>query len=382
MPPPISLPRANYIDHDDDLRALFRQLAHEPLIALDTESNSLYAYRERVCLIQLSTREQDYIIDPLRVADLTPLGTLMADPAVLKVFHAAEYDLICLKRDYGFQVVNLFDTMVAARVLGRKAVGLERLLGDYLDVKLDKSHQRDDWGQRPLPRDMLTYAQMDTHFLPLLYDRMWADLAEAGRTEEAGEIFEEVCAVEVSGYHYDPDGYWRIGIPADLSRREMAILKELYALRERLAEEKDWPPFKVFNDRTLVHIAEQAPTHIDALAAMKGVGPQQARRYGREVLEAIARGQQAPLPQPPQRPPEIEPMVAERFTALRDWRKARAEQRGVESDVILSRDTLWSVAQRGPNSLADLKGITGLGPWRLATYGEEILAIIRQTDTV
>src|SRR5690606_29531 len=132
----------------------------------DTESNSLYAYRERVCLIQLSTRSRDYILDPLIIVDMSPLAPLLADPGVEKVFHAAEYDLICLHRDYGFIVNNLFDTMVAARICGYKAIGLGSLLSEFLGVELDKRHQRDDWGERPLPPDSLRYAQMDTHYLP------------------------------------------------------------------------------------------------------------------------------------------------------------------------------------------------------------------------
>src|SRR5262245_48161254 len=125
-------PPAVYVDHDQDFRVLVNQLSHEPLIAVDTESNSLYAYRERVCLVQLSTRTADYIIDPLLIADMQPLGTLLADPKIEKVFHAAEYDLMCLKREYGFTASNLFDTMVVARIIGHKAVGLNRMLGEYL----------------------------------------------------------------------------------------------------------------------------------------------------------------------------------------------------------------------------------------------------------
>ncbi len=372
--------RADYIDHDKDFRRLVDKLSKESLIAVDTESNSLYAYRERVCLVQLSTRKQDYIIDPLRIADMSPLGFLLANPKIEKVFHAAEYDLICLKRDYGFSISNLFDTMLAARICGHKAVGLDRMLTDELGIKADKSHQRDDWGQRPLPEEGLLYAQMDTHYLPMLRDKLKAELESQSRWPEARETFDELCHVEPVQHEFDPDGYWRIGIPASLNRHQMAILRELYQLREQLAEERDVPPFKILNDRVLVLLAEAAPVRPHELNTIKGLGATAVKRYGRQLLQAIERGKHAPVPKQPRRPADINPQVAERFTLLRDWRKSRAEQRGVDSDVIVSKDALWGLAERAPDSLDAMQGIPGLGPWRLATYGAEILDVMRSLN--
>jgi ribonuclease D len=370
---------AVYIDHDTDFQRLVSNLANEPLIAIDTESNSLYAYRERVCLVQISTRTADYIVDPLRVADLSPLGPLLSNPSIEKVFHAAEYDLLCLKRDYGFVVHNLFDTMVAARILGRKLVGLHNLLADYCGVpQVDKSHQRDDWGQRPLPEDGLLYAQQDTHYLPALRNFLEAELQAADRMPESAEIFAEYADVQPTERSFDPDGFWRIGIPADLNRRQMAILREVYLLRERLAEERDVPPFKVFSDKSLLAFAEMAPAAVRDLERIKGMTPQQVRRYGRDIMAAIEQGKHAPNPRQPARPPDLDPQVVERFSALKDWRRMRAEQRGVESDVILSKDALWDIAFKTPGSLEEMTTITGLGPWRRATYGSEILEILER----
>ena len=140
------------IAQPESLWRLANKLSAESLLAVDTESNSLYAYREQVCLIQFSTNEQDYLIDPLVLDDLSPLAQLFANPGIEKIFHAAEYDLICLKRDFGFTVNNIFDTMMAARVLGRNAVGLATILEVEFNVHVDKRCQRADWGQRPLDR--------------------------------------------------------------------------------------------------------------------------------------------------------------------------------------------------------------------------------------
>ncbi len=377
-----SLSPAVYIDHDDDFRRLVDQLSQESLIAFDTESNSLYAYRERVCLVQISTRTADYIVDPLRIADMSPLGSLLANPAIEKVFHAAEYDLICLKRDYGFRVVNLFDTMVAARIIGHKLIGLNRLLAEHFAVEADKSHQRDDWGVRPLSQEGLHYAQMDTHFLPELRDILLGQLEEKGLLVEAHETLVEYCDVPVVVTEFDPEGYWRIGLPNDLTRRQMAILREAYLLRDRLARERDCPAFKVFSDQVLLALAENAPHSLYDLSLIKGMSHQQINRYGRMLIQAVERGKRGATPTPPMRPPDLDPSVVERFTALREWRKLRAEKRGVESDVIISKEAMWAVAYKLPNSLDDLNNIEGLGPWRLAAYGEELLDVMRRYKKV
>ncbi len=368
---------AKYINRDDDLRQMVRALAAEPVIAIDTESNSLYAYRERVCLIQISSLSEDYIVDPLVIADMRPLGALVASPGIVKIFHAAEYDLICMKRDYGFSFVNLFDTMIAARICGQKAVGLGNLLMKYAGIEVDKRHQRDDWGKRPLPADSLLYAQMDTHYLFMLRDRLSEELTASDRWTEAGEAFEDLCRIEPTEFEFDTQGYWRIGLPHALDRHAMAVLRELYLLREETAEQRDLPPFKVFSDRTLVAIAQTRPRTPGELAEIEGMSPAQIRRYGKRVLEAVERANKDLLPAPPQRQPQTDPDVLECYTILREWRRDRARKRGVESDVIISKDALWSLARRKPISLDQMQEIPGLGPWRIEAYGSEIIRVIQ-----
>lgn len=372
----MSLPPAVYIDDDASLRDLAVSLQRETLLAVDTESNSLYAYRERVCLVQLSTRTADYIIDPLAISDMGPLGQLLADPAIEKVFHAAEYDLICMRRDFGFHLHSLFDTMIAARICGIKAVGLANMLGDFFGVEVDKRHQRDDWARRPLSPSSLAYAQKDTHYLPRLRDRLYEELERRDHLEEAAETFAEhsdVSYIAPSGF--DPDGYWHIGRPHSLTRKEMSILRELYLLREALAEEMDQPPFKVLGNQTLVELARSAPTQRQELAAMRGVSPGFVRRSGDRLLAAIERGRVNRLPSPPQHLPP-DPDESECYYALSTWRKERARQRDVESDVIISRQALWELARRKPASMDEMRDIRGLGPWRLARYGQELLQVI------
>jgi ribonuclease D len=375
--PPIA--PARYIDNNTALHNLVTNLENESLVAIDTESNSLYAYRERVCLIQLSTRTADYIIDPLRIEDMQPLGGVLADRKIEKIFHSAEYDVMTIKRDFGFQINNLFDTQLAARILGRPLFGLGDLLEAYIGIQPDKRHQRDDWGERPLPKDSLLYAQMDTHYLPYLRDRLRDELEEAGYWIEAQEAFEELDTIPSAiSDPFDPDGYWKIGSTNNLSRRQMAILREVYLLRERLAQQRDCPPFKVFGNPIMVALAQLAPRTRDQLEKVKALSPKILRRYGHDLLQAVERGLKAKAPPPPPRPPRMDPIIMERFNALREWRKGRATARGVESDVIVSKDVLWILAERAPANLNDMQGIPGLGPWRLSHYGNELLEVIRR----
>lgn len=369
--PPLTLPAPLLVADAAGLQHLIEILVREPAIGVDTESNSLFAYRERVCLIQFSTPTQDFILDPLAVEDLTPLAPLFADPLQQKIFHASEYDVICLKRDYGFQFANLFDTMVAARTLGWPHLGLAAILENHFGVKMNKRFQRADWGQRPLTGELLDYARLDTRFLVPLRSLLEAELTARGRLEEAQEEFARLEKVAGAVNGVNPNAFWRVNGARDLSPHQASILRELHEYRERQAERADRPPFKVMSDQTLVEIARSGPNGLGDLEGLPGMTPQQIRRHGAGLLKAVRRGQG----HPPARPPHFErepDSVRERYELLHQWRKRRAQARGVESDVIVSRDALWELARNVPRTLEALAQIETLGPWRRAAYGDEI----------
>lgn len=365
------------IRHGRQLQTLVDQLRGVPLLAVDTESNSLYAYYEQVCLIQLSTRERDYIVDPLALDDLSPLGEVLADPATEIIFHAAEYDVISLKRDFGFRFGRLFDTMMAARICGWEQVGLGAILEAQFGVQAAKHYQRANWSVRPLPAEQLRYAQMDTHYLPALRDILAGELEALGRTDEAQEIFAALAELPPAEYEFDPEGYWRINGVQKLRPSQMAIVRELYLTRDELARRRDQPAFKIFTDRALVELAQLQPRRLGDLDAVRALSGRQARRYGDAIIQAVARGKEARPPQPPRRHPPDQAVLA-RYDVLRAWRKQRAVERGVESDVILPRETLWVLARQAPQRVEDLDDIPGLGPWRRAEYGEELIALLKE----
>ena len=370
-----TLPLARYIDTNEALQSLVADLANENLLAVDTESNSMHAYHTRVCLIQLSTRQQDYIIDPFAIENLQPLGDLFADPNIEKIFHAAEYDLILMGREYGFVVHNLFDTMYAARLCHIESFGLADLLSQFFDVDVDKSHQRDDWGQRPLPTDSLQYAQMDTHYLPALRDELRGQLEGFKRMEEAHEVFDDVLRIEAKEPGFDPDGFWKIGVPRRLKGKEMARLKELYILREQIAEAEDKPPFKVLNNNALIQLSRRPPYDYDEMFKMRHIANGFVRLYGDEVLDALKRGNGQKLPRPP-RPDQPAPEILDRYNLLHQWRKNCANKRDLDSSLIISKQTLWRIAEDPPKNLEQLAQVEGVGQWRLQKYGEDLLSVI------
>ena len=364
---------ATYIENADSLQAAVERIARHPRIAVDTESNSMYAYRGRTCLIQISTADEDLLVDPLALDDISALADILADASIEKVLHAAEYDLICLKRDFDFDVRGIFDTMAAARVCGYERIGLGNMLSELLDVPHNKKHQTDDWARRPLPASYRRYAQMDTHYLLPLRDRLHDELAAAGKLGEAYEYFADVTRFEVKSEEFDPDGFWTLVRPRTLDDKQMAALRELYILRDELAQARDEPPGRMMSNKALLQIAKSMPRKQRDLEAMRGLPRWMVRRHGHEVIEAVRHGAESQLPLKPPRPPREPNAVAERYNKLYKWRMKTAQKRGVESDVILSKDTLWQIARRNPHGMDDLGGIIGLGPWRRGAYGKQLL---------
>ena len=375
----LPLTTAEYIGDGDTLRSLVEWLKNESLIAVDTESNSLYAYQEQVCLIQFSTRSADFIIDPLTIDDLSAFGQLMANDNIEKVFHAAEYDITCMKRDFGFEFRNIFDTMIAARICGLEAYGLGAILDTYFGIAVDKSHQLDNWGARPLGDESLAYAQMDTHFLPYLRDELYRELQRQGRLAESREAFEEVTYVPAAALRvFDVNGFWKLSRSRALTPLQLRILRELYHLREDLARQEWKPPFKVISNRVLVALALDGPKSIKALQNTGLLNDNQLDTYGKAVVAAIRRGKKSKHTPVPPEPEPLDPDITERYAALHLWRKERALQRGVESDVIISKQILWNLAQQVPRSVEDLHDIEGIGPWRMQTYGQEIIDVLNR----
>jgi ribonuclease D len=342
-----------------------------PTVAVDTESNSLFAYREQVCLIQFSIPDEDYLVDPLALGDISQLGKVFESKKTEKIFHAAEYDLLTMKRDFDFEFCNLFDTMLAARIAGRKKVGLGTLLEAEFDVKVEKKYQRANWGKRPLTPEMQRYARLDTHFLIRLRDLLDEELKVLGRRELAQDDFVRLC--QVNGTIPEPQevDVWRVNGVRTLDPQQVTILRHIAEYREGFAKKYNRPLFKVIGDRTLVAIAETQPKNLKELSKLPGMSDSQVRRHGKALLRAVREGEQDKPSFRKSRPP-VDERVMLVIEALREWRKKTARNLGVESDVVLPRLLLEKIAFSQPNNKVELDKVMSESPWRLKHYGERI----------
>jgi len=367
-----------WISSPGELRSMTDRLSQEHRLAIDTESNSLHAFREQVCLIQFSIPDVDYLLDPLALPDLSPLSSLFSNPEIEKTFHAAEYDLLCLKRDFNFSVINMFDTMQAARILGYPAVGLNNLLQEKFDISLDKRFQKADWAKRPLPNDQLNYARMDTHYLLDLRDLLEIELKNKNLSALADEEFKRISCG--NGQSEQGSSTWqRMNGATRLSPPELAILKELLEWRFNQAKRMNRPVFKVINDKLLIAISETKPNRVEDLQIV-GLTYRQSYLFGNDLISAVRRGVKA---SPIKRSSTTRPDQAylNRLESLRIWRKNTAQKLGVESDVVLPRPFMQSIADGNPTDLQSLSELMPHSPWRLEQYGQAILKCLQGCRT-
>ena len=365
-----------WVAEPEHLKRVVDILAGYDKLAIDTESNGLFVYREQVCLIQISTSDADYLIDSLAISDLSPLQVLFENPDIEKIFHAAEYDLIGFKRDYDFNFVNIFDTMLAGRILGKKGLGLASMLSENFKIELDKRFQRANWGKRPLPADQLAYARLDSHFLIALREILYKELESKDLLALAEEDFIRMCNVRVTTPENCFTNFWRISGREELTPQQYAVLHILCEYRAQKAQSANKPVFKILGNKTLVEIAQRSPSSLRELNGIIGLNPAQIRRFGDGLLNAVQRGlKSAPLYKPNRNRPGMD--YLNRLDSLKKWRKDTARNLGVESDVVLPRDILEEIAKENPHDSAQLKQNMQEIPWRFNYFGREILDLFK-----
>jgi ribonuclease D len=359
------------------LAAVVESAMRQPRVAVDLESNGFFRYPERVCLVQLATQDNVYIIDPLSVEDPSPLGRLLADPSVGKIFHSADYDIRSLDRDWGFHVRGLFDTSIAAAFVGSEKLGLAAVLKEYLNVEVSKEKklQRADWSRRPLTDEMLRYAAQDVLHLGRLKATLDARLARLGRTAWVREEIDRLARVR----HTPPDAEWAflsVKGSRNLDGRGLAVLQSLHAFRENEALKLDRPPFKVFSDSVIADLA--GDPHRD-IARVKGIG-----RYGRGpaaagVRRAIREGLSARPVQRPRRPrtggdrlgPSERAKARDRLRLLKGWRAEQASKLRLDPPLVWPAVSLERLAAR-PDSLPAELDCEDVRRWQGREFGESL----------
>ncbi len=282
------------IENQHDFSKFISTLEKTDCVAIDTESNSFYAYFNRTCLIQVSNEEQDFIIDPFSVDGIGAFGEILSNPRIEKIFHAASNDLAGLKRDFKFRVHNIFDTSIAAKMLGYKHLGLASILFDHFGISLDKKWQRYDWGRRPLRDEQIEYARLDTHYLIPLRHRLVAELEEKELRDAAREAFEKLCLQEIAEKQFRPGDFLHIYGAQALDPAGKRILKALYLFREKEARRRDRAPFRILTNETLLKLAVQRPKNLKEFSKIKGIPRAFTSSRAIPLLELIRRNEEQP----------------------------------------------------------------------------------------
>lgn len=374
----------HYIQNEPELEGLIDALRQSELIAVDTEAAGYHRYHDRMCLLQLSTRDDTFLVDTLAVPDIRSLGPLLSEEGREVILHDAEYDLRLLARDHLIRIGNLFDTKIAAQLLGEPAIGLGALVEKYLDIKMDKKHQRADWAQRPLPVDMLEYAAEDTRHLPDLRDSLRAALEERGRWTWAEEEFAIREDADWSPAPRDPDAFLKLKNTRDLQPPQLAALRELHGWRESVAIRRDVAPFRVVSNEILIALARALPAAESAIATTAGVPASIAERHGKEMFQALSRAASLRPDQLPQRPrsrgraapdPELDKMV-ERLKTARD---KSAEELELDRGFLMPRQQLEDVARSGAKTLEQLLLVTDMRRWQVEAMGPVLLRVLQTT---
>jgi ribonuclease D len=367
-----------------DLDALAQELLTEKVISVDTEADSFYHYFDKTCLVQVATRRQIYLIDPLAFggpSELAPLGAVFAAPSICKVFHAAEYDIFVLKRDCSFRFENLFDTMISAQLLGYPSVGLASLAQRHFGVDLPKDEQRSDWSQRPLTAQQKSYAAADVLYLIQLAEKLTRELRKAKRLSWAEEEFETLAGREWPERQVDEYGYLRIKGARRLDPRSLSVLRELYMMRDARAQDLDRPAFKVMGNRTLMEIAERKPRKLSELSEIKGITDLLLRRLGRDTLAAVREGrsrEHGPLPRLGTGRRRMDRSGDRRLVVLKQWRSRKAAELEMDPGVLCPNSALEAMAWKAPRSAADLEELAELKGWFVRELGEEAVGVCQR----
>ena len=372
-----------YVETPRDLERAAARMHGVQRLAVDTESNSMHAYPEQVCFVQIRAEDDVFIIDTVRLRDLSALQSCFGDPSVEKILHGADYDVVCLARDFGLRFSGLYDTMLAAQFLGMERLGLASLCSHYFGVELDKSLTRHDWGLRPIDPPYLQYMCEDVLYLAQLRDILQEQVKDAGIEEELALEFQRVEKLEWSPKGFDPEGWRRIKGAKDLDEEARRVMVELFRLREELALERGVPPYRILRNEVMLSLARNRRARRGDLKGFMSLKRGFLNRYEKRLLAALRRARDAePVsalgPRKTQKRPRAE---VRREDALRRWRKEEAQRRGVVTMVVLPNHVLVDLVAEPPDTLDALKRFPYLGENRRERYGSEILEVLRAADS-
>lgn len=371
-----------FVDTPSGLEVILKALRGADAIAVDLEADSMFHFKEKVCLIQIASLDHLFIVDPIRVKDLSILKPLFGNHRIKKVFHGSDYDVRSLFRDFDIVIHNLFDTELASRFLGFQQSGLDAMLQTFFNVKLEKKYQKKDWSIRPLPEAMITYAAKDVHHLLPLAKLLKKDLSEKKRLAWVEEECDLLSKVRPNATKTEPL-FLSFKGAGRLPPEDLAVLEALLIWRKRAARKKDLPLFKVIGSNTLLTLVRIKPRTREDLEKSRALSTKQASMYGRQLLEAIGNGLKTPgdcLPIYPRtrtpRLPESKIRIAKK---LKTWKDKKAADLAIDPALVLNKSQTMDIARVSPTDIRDLDDIASLKAWQVREFGEYILGCIGKT---
>jgi ribonuclease D len=366
-----------WIERPEQLTEVAAALAAAPWVALDTESNSMFVYRERMCLLQINAGGALFVLDTLTLAPAPSDGPSSALDALKPqleradrrcLLHGGEYDVAVFRRDFGIRLGGIWDSQQAASLLGWERTGYGAVVEKICGVALDKAWTHYDWGLRPLDPGALRYALDDVVWLPKVCEQLTEAVRAADLEEETAIANQAVSDAGWSG-GFDPAGFWKVKGSRDLKPHQQAILAALWVWRDGLARKANQPPGRVLNNEALLGVARAAPTNFQLLKKI-GLRGWFLSTHGEDLIAAIRAAQSDPPPLPARpRAREVLPEESQREVRLKDWRRQEAERRKVPLQVVLPARALEHLKQRGAGDLAQ---VPQLGPKRIGLYGEAL----------
>ncbi|HKL00247.1 MAG TPA: HRDC domain-containing protein [Desulfotignum sp.] len=365
-----------FIASDTDLASACDRISKHPIIGVDLEADSMHSFKEKICLIQIATGDEAFLVDPFTIDNFSPFVQILENPDIIKVFHGADFDVRSLDREMGARIENLFDTEIACRFLNVRERGLAALLKAHFDVYVDKKFQKQDWSKRPLKSDMVAYSVGDVAYLIALHTRLVDSLAAVGRLHWAKEECEAQALVRYENNHAPPF-FKKFKGAGKLDNRSLAVLEHLLAVRMDMAEKKDVPLFKIMSNQSLLAMANSRPASAKEMVAKKMLSKRQAQMYGELCQKAISRAMALPHKELPSYPrtvmPKKTPAVMDRINALKKLREKKSVSLGMEPGFLFNNSTITDLALEKPATMTELDAMGVLRNWQKDVLGEAIV---------
>ena len=364
------------IETNTQLQEIAHHIQNQDIIAVDLEANSLFAYKECISLIQVSTYDNDYVIDPLSITNLEPLLCVLRDPSVRKVMHGSDFDIVSFKRDYNTNIVNLFDTLIAARFLRYPGLGLAALIEKHFGYHIDKKYQKHNWAQRPLLEEHLDYARGDTHWLLSLYDLLTISLKRVNLLEATLEESTILTEKEWNGKGAQENQFVRLKGFRTLDLVEKKKVRAIWELREEIAEQRDVPSFRIFSNHSIIPLAlaDIEGSEYNNILRNSPIGWDKSKL--KEILLAVETDNRPIVVPEGTLKPQSGPHTEKILNAIREWRNAKVETEKIDPVIVFSNDQMKEIARSIPQTPEELAEIPGIRKWQCHLYTEEILSLV------